>query len=218
MLDYLKYYGNESFDTFAFNEVDSLVLSMISYVNLEEIVPTDKKKFIFVSEACYKFLLKYSEKDFKTENWLFPNSYRLMEILKTSERYRFAKLYHLSSMTDSYGQFGAITIRLPNGITYISYEGTDSAVVGWKEDFELMYKCPVSSQSLAVEYFNETLNFFDRNVYIGGHSKGGNLAMYAYMYGKSSLKKRVKKVYNFDGPGFLDDIIQSSVYQEMSSL
>lgn len=213
--DYLNFYGNDSFQDFAFNEVDSLILAMLSYVKLDGIVPKEKRASISLKEACEQFLDKYREKDFKKEDWLFPVSYKLMEMLQDSKRFSSARLYYLSSSVDSFGQFGAITIRLNNGITYVSFEGTDSAVVGWKEDFELMYKHPVSSQKKALMYFDETLNLFDRSIYIGGHSKGGNLAMYAYMYGKDYYKKRVKQVYNFDGPGFLEDVVHSSLYQEM---
>jgi len=215
LFDYLDYYKNEPFDVIPFNEIDSLILAMLSYVKLEGIVPKEKRESISLREACKKFFSKYSEKNFKTEYWMFPGSYKLMSYLKDSKRFEYAKLYHLVTSTDFKGQNGAVTIRLPNGITYISYEGTDSSVVGWKEDFELMYMCPISSQKMAAEYFDETLNLFDREIYIGGHSKGGNLAMYSYMFGKTYYKRRVKKVYNFDGPGFLNDILESAEYKEM---
>lgn len=214
--DYLKYYGDVSMEEYPFNDVDSLILSMLSYVKLNGIVPSTKNDYIFLEEACFKFLNKYSEKDFKKEDWLFPSSYRLMELLKTSQRFFHTKLYYLHSSVEEKGQFGALTVRLPNKITYVSFEGTDSNVVGWKEDFETMYEFPIYSQSKAKSYFDDTLNFFDRKVYVGGHSKGGNLAMYAYMYGKESYKKCVKKVYNFDGPGFMNDVIESKLYDELS--
>lgn len=217
VFDYLSFYKDESFDVIPFNEVDSLILAMLSYVKLEGIVPKDKRESILISEACTKFFEKYSEKDFKKEYWMFPITFKLMKLLSDSKRYFYGKLYHLVTSTDSNGQFGALTIRLPNGITYISYEGTDSSVSGWKEDFELMYKCPIFSQKLAANYFDETLNLFDRDIYVGGHSKGGNLAMYGYMHGKSYYKRRVRQVYNFDGPGFLEDVINSIPYQDLLS-
>ncbi len=217
LFDYLNYYKDEPFDVIPFNEVDCLILAMFSYVRLDGIVPKEKRESISMSEACSLFLSKYSEKDFKKEYWMFPISYKLVKQLSLSKRYFYIKLYHLVTSTDSNGQFGAITMRLPNGITYISFEGTDSSISGWKEDFELMYKCPIYSQKLAVQYFDETLNLFDREIYVGGHSKGGNLAMYGYMYGKPYYKRRVKKVYNFDGPGFLDDIFYSDLYKDLST-
>jgi len=217
IFDYLDYYKNKPFETFSFNDVDSLILTLLSYVKFSQIVPQGKKDSISLFKACELFLEKFSEKDFKKEDWLFPASYKLIKSLKDSKRFSYVKLYYLVTTTDSQGQFGAITFRLPNGITFVAFEGTDSSVVGWKEDFELMYQYPIASQRLAVEYFDDTLNLFDREIYVAGHSKGGNLAMYAYMNGKSYYKKRVKFVYNFDGPGFLDDIITSSLYQEMSN-
>lgn len=215
LFDYLNFYGNYSFEEYAYNEVDALILALLSYVKLDGIVPASKTDFIFLEEACHKFLKKYSEKSFKKEDWLFPNSYQIMVALQSSQRFYHTKLYHLVSSVDSNGQFGALTMRLPNHITYISFEGTDSNVVGWKEDFQIIYQFPISSQIMAKNYFDQTINLFDRKIYVGGHSKGGNLAMYAYMYGKSSWKKRVKKVYNFDGPGFLPSVVQSELFTEM---
>lgn len=215
LFDYIKYYGDFSFQDILFNDVDSLIFAKLSYAKFQEIVPSDIKSSISLKEACQLFLEKYSEKDFKEEDWLFPIAYRIIHQLQNSSRFAHVRCYHLVKKVDEEGQFGAITFRLPNGITYISFEGTDSSVIGWKEDFEMVYQFPVSSQVMAQKYFDETLNIFDRTIYVGGHSKGGNLAMYAYMYGKSYYKKRVKKVYNFDGPGFLEEVVSSQLYQEM---
>ena len=215
LFDYLKFYKDVSFETMAFNDIDALIFSLLSYVEFEGIAPSGKREFIYLEEACYKFLLKFSEKDFKKKDWLFPNSYKLVKVLKTSKRYYHSKLYYFVSNVEDDGQFGALTIRLPNKITFVSFEGTDSTVSGLKEDFELMYQFPIYSQEKAAAYFNQTLTIFDRNIYVGGHSKGGNLAMYAYMYGKKMYKKQVRQVYNFDGPGFLDDVLSSSVYQDL---
>ncbi len=214
--DFFTFYGNQSFYQFPFSDVDGLILSLLSYAKLDGIVPSNAKS-ISMLDACTKYLEKYSLKDAKKEDWLFPIAYHLMEHLKESVRYQKARLSYFVRKTDKLGQFGAITIHLPNGITYISFEGTDSDIIGWKEDLEMVYQFPVQSQVLAKDYFNSVLHFRDHEVYVGGHSKGGNLAMYAYMYGKQSLKKRVKNVYNFDGPGFLLEVVSSSLYEEMSS-
>lgn len=214
VFDYIDFYGNTSFLDYAFNDIDALVFALLSYAKLEGIVPPEKNKSITIKEASTKFLDKYSEKDFKKEDWLFPSSYKLMLSLQIAKRYQNTRLSHLVLEANEFSQFGAMTIRTPF-ITYVSFEGTDSHVVGWKEDFELVYKFPVEAQLRAKKYLENTLTFFDHNIYLGGHSKGGNLAMYAYMYVKDSLKKKVKKVYNFDGPGFLKDVVSSRLYEEM---
>ncbi len=215
LFGYLKYYGDVSFDKFAFNEVDSLILSLLSYVKWDKIVPSGRNDYIYLEDACTSFLKKNEKVNFKKEDWLFPNSYKLVQELIHAKRFYHTKLYHLVSSVDSNGQFGALTIRLPNFVTYISFEGTDSNVVGWKEDFQMLYLFPIPSQKLAQEYFDKTIRFFDREIYIGGHSKGGNLAMYAYMYGKDLWKKKVKQVYNFDGPGFDNKILTSDRFTNL---
>ena len=214
--NYIEYYKNVSFKEYSYNSIDSLIFSLLSYVELEGIVPNSKSEYIYLDRAIDIYLDKFKNVQAKDKNWLFPNCYKLMTLLKNSIRYKNMKLYNHRRTTDKETQFSGITIRL-DGITYISYRGTDSSVIGWKEDFELMYKYPTVSQKLAQEYFDSTINFFDRKIYLGGHSKGGNLSMYAYMYGKSRYKKRVKKVYNFDGPGFLEDVINSDLYKDLAS-
>ena len=213
--DYLDYYKKESFFDYAFNEVDSLIFSLLSYVKFDGIIPSGEKENVLLKDACKKYLAKYKKEDGKHEDWLFPITYPIVESLCESKRYDYVKAYHFVKKINHTCQFGAVTFRLPNGITFISYEGTDSSVVGWKEDLEMVYQFPIPSQTLAKEYFDETIRLFDRTIYVGGHSKGGNLAMYAYMYGKEYYKSRVKQVYNFDGPGFLSNVIESSLYQEM---
>lgn len=212
---YLQYYGNVSFKEMAFNDVDSLICSLLSYVKLLGIVPNSKNEFIYLEDACEQFLAKYDKSDFKKEDWLFPNSYKLIEMLKDAKRFWHTKLSYYVASVDGNGQFGALLLRLPNRVTYLSFEGTDSNVSGWKEDFQIIYENPTYSQEKAVMYFNNALKLGDTSIYLGGHSKGGNLAMYAYLYGKDKYKRRVRKVYNFDGPGFVEEITKSEKYQEL---
>ncbi len=216
IFDYLEFYGNTSFSISHFNEVDCLIFSLLSYVEFESIVPSNKKR-ILLSEACSLFLDKFKNVNFKKKNWLFANSYKLIKSLENSKRYSYTYLSHYINVVDENGQFGALTIRvLDDYITYLSYSGTDSNIVGWREDFDMVCNYPIYSQGLAKDYFNSSLSIFDENVFIGGHSKGGNLAMYAYMYGNARYKKKVRNVYNFDGPGFLEDVLSLERYKEMS--
>ena len=215
LYDYLKYYGNSTFNEIAFNDVDSLIITELTYAKIKKFI--NNQKPITIKELCTLFLNKYSEKDFKKEDYLFPSSYKLILSLKDCQRFNQAKIYNYEKLINEETQFGALTLRFPNNLCYVAFEGTDSNIIGWQEDFELIYKFPTISQKLSQEYLNKTINIFDRNIYVGGHSKGGNLAMYAYMYSKPTIKKRIKTVYNFDGPGFLTDIITSPNYQEMTA-
>lgn len=215
IFDYLNFYGNSSFKELAFNDVDSLILTQLVYAKLKGCAPLKKGESRRLEDICSLFLAKYSEKDFKKEDYLFPNSYRLVLALQSSKRFMDAFVSNYIEEVASENQFGAMTVRFPDGTCYIAFEGTDSSIIGWKEDLELIYRYPILSQKRAQEYLNQTISFFDRKVYIGGHSKGGNIAMYAYMNAKFSIKRRVIHVYNFDGPGFLDNVLQSKEYLEM---
>lgn len=216
VFDYIKYYKNITLKEYNYNDIDSLVFSLLSYVELKDIVPDKKNEYIYLDAAIDIYLDKYKNVNLKDENWLFPNCYKLMKSLKNSLRYKNLKLYYYKEIINDTTQFSGITIRIDK-ITYISFRGTDSSIIGWKEDFELIYKYPIESQNMAARYLDETINFFDRNIYLGGHSKGGNLAMYAYMYGNKNYKKRIKYVYNLDGPGFSDEVINTDLYKDLTT-
>ena len=108
-----------------------------------------------------------------------------------------------------------MTFKVNKKFIYVSYEGTDHLLSGWKEDFELAYKFPIESQKYAIEYLNKTIGFFDKNIVIGGHSKGGNLALVASMYAKKSIKKKIIKIYSNDGPGLRKKEIESKEYKSI---
>ncbi len=215
LFDYLEYYGNDSLYIESFNDVDSLVLASLAYGKWEGIIPSGKSKSITLEEACELYIEKYKNANLKKEDWLFPKTYKMIKQLKDCKRYNLARIYNWQEIVSKECQFAAMTIRLDNGLTYISYKGTDSSVIGWQEDFELTYKYPIPSQTEARNYINKTLTILDRKVMLGGHSKGGNLAMYAYLNIDPRYRNRIKKVYNFDGPGFLKDVYESIYFKEM---
>ena len=140
VFDYLEYYGNASFEEIAFNDVDSLILTQLVYAKLKKMAPDTKLISKKLVDVCSMFLAKYSEKDFKNEDYLFPNSYRLVLALQSSKRFMDARVSYYIEEATSETQFGAITVRFNNGICYVAFEGTDSSIVGWAEDFKLMYE------------------------------------------------------------------------------
>ena len=209
--DYIKS-NNKTFQEEPYNDLDCLVFSLLSYAKLDGIIPNKKNNYILLKDAAIKFFEKYSKKDFKNEDWLFPHSYELINLLKDSPRYKNIKLYYMINDINKDGQFSAMTIRFDN-TTVVSYRGTDSSVIGWKEDFEIIYKYPISSQRKAVKYLNKSLRLRDHNVVLCGHSKGGNLAMYAYM--NTLYKWKIKRVYNHDGPGFNEKVFKSKKFMKL---
>lgn len=212
--DYLKYYKNESFATYPFNEIDNILFAQLSYIDWTNIVPVDRNQ-VSLGTAIEQYLSLEHTVDLNQE---FFDSiiYNLKEI-KDSLRYKDCKLSYYRKVIDSKKQFGALCIHFSHRTVYISFQGTDNSMSGWKENFEMSYKFPVPAQEAAVEYINDTISWNDTTIYLGGHSKGGNLAMVAYMYCKKFVKGRIKAIFNNDGPGLMKENTSSSEYEEMIS-
>ncbi len=217
IFNYLKRNGNYDFNEKPFNEIDNLILAELVYLPLKNIVPSFNEGYITIKEADILLRKKYTIKDLKKISFLLRESAFLLRRLATCKRFQDALLYNYVKLVDDDKQFGAVTIELNDKSIYVSYEGTDTSIVGWEEDLKMSYKFPVSSQKLASMYLNSTIHFFDRNIRVGGHSKGGNLAMAASMNCNFFIRKRIINIYNNDGPGFLKKEIESRRYQKIAS-
>ncbi|MBR3839913.1 MAG: DUF2974 domain-containing protein [Erysipelotrichales bacterium] len=220
ILDYLDWRGDLSLNESPFNEIDSLVLSMLSYVSIDELVPNiDSNDYISVYTLGRKFFEKNTPEILAQDKSLLADSYLVLKHMQNTVRFKNAKLGKFYSNTDAEKemQFAAVHILLDDGTTYIAYRGTDDSLVGWKEDFNMAYKAPVPSQIAAREYLNTTVKFGFRKYRLGGHSKGGNLAVYAAVECDDRIKNRIINVYSNDGPGFRKGMIESPKYQKMKS-
>ena len=111
----------------------------------------------------------------------------------------------------------AVTFFLDPHTAYVAFRGTDNTIVGWKEDFELSYLKETSGQRLAVEYLNRYFSSADLTLYVGGHSKGGNFAIYASAFCNPSVKKQIRAIFANDAPGFLEEVSDSPQFQEIQS-
>lgn len=202
IFDYIKKNKDKSFKELPFNECDALIFSLISYVEFKE-------DNLNIKDASKK-IKNVIKARFDKEN------IELVKILSDTIRYQDLTISNTKRKITKTTQFGATTIRIPHILTFISFEGTGDLLVGWEEDMRLSYEYPIEAQKLASEYINNALKLSDLKVYIGGHSKGGNLAMAAYLNASLRVRLRIKEVYNFDGPGFLPRVIDSKKYQKLS--
>lgn len=215
IFDYLEKHKNKDFIEFAFNDIDNLILSQLSYLPLSGIVPSLYEKGITLNEASSLYFKKFSQTDIKNSWYLIPKISKLLKEMTGSKRFGDAILYNYVNMIDENKQFGALAIRLNDNSVYISYEGTDGTMAGWKEDFKMACNYPVPSQRLAVKYLNRTIKFSDKLVRLGGHSKGGNLAVSAAMECNFWIRTKIDAIYNNDGPGFLKEQIESKKYNRI---
>lgn len=212
IIDYVKNNGNYTYYEKEFNEIDASILSLISYINFNNIVSPKKDK-ITLESALTDFLNSYDLKKFKKEGFTRKELLSLCKLIKTKTRYKDILLYNYVYKISSDEQFSAITMKLPTNDIIITYEGTDQNLSGWEEDFAMCYKFPVAAEKDAIRYLNRSISLLDKNIYILGHSKGGHLAIVASMYCNPIIKLKIKKIYNFDGPGLRMKEIKSSKYK-----
>lgn len=212
LFDYLEWRGDLTFEQAPFNVVDNLILSCLGYVVLDELVSGfDCGYTTTVAEAAALFVqLPEAVKNLRNEK----DEDVLVEMAKTKRFGNLELLYHVDQVDRvSEKQFAAITVNLGNGCHYVVYRGTDHTVIGWKEDFNMTFCSAVPAQLEAVSYLQKVAERTEGPLYVGGHSKGGNLAIYAAAHVSPAVQKRIKVVYNNDGPGFQEDVVEGAGYQ-----
>lgn len=214
LVDYIDWRGDLSFEKSGFNEVDNLVFSEISYLNLG----------IVKGELELGSLLEgYSNyiKRRKITKEVVPDFVLGIEkmFLKAvvSERFKKIRVCDYISKFDEIkeSQFSAMCFIIDEETIYVAYRGTDDSLIGFKEDFNMCFSAPVHGQLEAASYLRMIMKKHkDKKFIVGGHSKGGNLAVYAVTGLEDEERERIIKVYNNDGPGFTDKILQSEAYKK----
>lgn len=213
LFSFIDKYSDYSFDSIAFTEVDNIIMSMLSYINLKGIVSENSfnpKKLSVVGEEFFK---KHDKKEKNISS--VKNGIKILRYIMNTKRYKDLLLYNYSYKSSGDNQFGALTIELNKDLVYVSFEGTDHLIGGWKEDFMMSYMFPVMSQKMAISYVNRNFFFSRKKIILGGHSKGGNLAMVAGMYANFLVKSKIVKIYNNDGPGLLIEQFNSKYYKNI---
>ena len=196
-LDYLQD-NNKTFEESSFNNIDSLILAYLSYFHFPNTLTRLKDLDISKTTKVEK------NRDF-------------IKRVVTSNRYKdIESCFYVEDTNDLIEkQFSAVTFLLPNNTMYISFRGTDSTLTGWKEDFNMAFMLPVPAQKEALNYVEKVTKLIPRKFYIGGHSKGGNLAVYAGCNLSNNLSTRIIKIYSHDGPGFIKEFLTTSNYQNI---
>ena len=202
IFDYINYYKDYSFKDIKFNSVDALIYSILAYMPLDKIREGSSIKSINSITSLIKMT---GIKGVATE---------LIRLMATSKRYENVKAYNLVKIENDDIEFGAITFR-DYDYTFVAYQGSIGTIAGWKENLYLTINYPSLTQNEALKYLKNTFRLKDRNLYLGGHSKGGNLALASFMLSPNYITKRVVKVFNFDGPGFKEEEFKSNRYKEL---
>lgn len=200
---YIKKFGSYTFQELEFNDVDALIFAEFSYLNLELLSLRDG------SSIFLKDIPSYMLEPLANDQMDAKDNKIMLEAMINSNRYKdvYLKYIRKYDSDESVCQFFAVSIFFEDKI-YISYRGTDLTLRAWKEDLSMCFMPLIPSQSYAQEYLKEVLLLEkDKGFYCGGHSKGGNLAIYAVIRNEKSINERLIKSYSFDGPGFVDNKI-----------
>ncbi len=215
ILDYLREYGDYSLAEKPFCDVDSLVISQLSYLKFDGIVPGP-------GEVCAPISLEdiaaHEDYDrlYADERYRKDNTALFTGVLH-SRRFGGMRLWNYVNLIEpeKESQFSAVVCGIPGGLPYVVFRGTDENIVGWKEDLNLAFSEPVPGQLHSVPYLEQAAQTIEGSFYVGGHSKGGNLAVYASMHCSAPVRKRIERIYDHDGPGFRPEVKEQGAWQEV---
>ena len=216
VFDYLKWRGDMKFWQARFCEVDALILTELTYINHDGLVPESYcDGLVTVADEARRYnILHRGEKP--SLGAIVPA--KIIDLFfAAAEAPRYADIglcgYVNIVDDDTVEQFSAVTAKLPDGTVFVGFRGTDDSIVGWKEDFQMSFKTPVPAQHRAAGYLNAAADYFSTvPIRVGGHSKGGNLAVWAAANCRPDVAERIIDVYNMDGPGFLEDFRDRAGY------
>lgn len=218
LMDYLDWRGDLTFREAPFNEVDNLILAQLVYVEFAGIVPAPGEEgTITVKEACELFFASHDRKEIMERVSMTKTAAFVLEKMAQTERFCNAQLFgYINDIRkEEQSQFSVVCVRLDDKSIYVSFSGTDNTIVGWRENFNMGYLSETPGQLKAVDYLNHMVKEDWKKIRVGGHSKGGNLSVYASVKCDRNIQKRIVKVYSNDGPGFSEEMIQSKEYQRM---
>ena len=192
-----------------YNEVDALVLASLSYIEFEKVYPDYREQNVTVQQFA---------KDALASGVSLSDSQRaLLEQVQNSDRYSACSIHNMAAENES-SQWAAMTVDINDGshTSVIAMRGTNGTELGWNEDFQLAYdQDGTAAQQLSAAYLQ---NSTAENIFLTGHSKGGNDVTSAYIMSDASVRDRVIHLDNFDGPGVNDEMREryAQAYAELA--
>lgn len=222
MLDYIKEFGHVSFEERAFSEIDALVLTELEYLPLEKVVPSDEngENFVTVKEIA-EYMQEHKQELFDENPMMITQErHEVSQVIADAPRFQSLKFFGVVSEwdKDTTKQFAAITVEVEPSVRLVVFRGTDETLIGWKEDFLMTYSSLVAAQTDAKEYLAKQASLWDGDLMISGHSKGGNLAIYAAATQVEDVQLRIVDIFCFDSPGLYRSVLETKGYQNIVPL
>ncbi|MFI3174517.1 MAG: Mbeg1-like protein [Bacillota bacterium] len=213
IFDYIIWRGDLTFKESPFQEVDGFILSCLSYCVLQEVLTPYDTTPVKISEVANRMKARSNDQQVTRDK---KDRY-LLHLMGESKRFGDMGLCcyvdHLHHKKET--QFAAVTIVMEENELYVSYRGTDQSLIGWKEDFNMTHARIVPSQLAASCYLVYICEKLTGNIRMGGHSKGGNLAVFSAVVAPDSIVDRIQTISTYDGPGFHDGMLSFPGYQKI---
>jgi len=222
MLDYIKEFGHVSFEERAFSEIDALVLTELEYLPLEKVVPSDEngENFVTVKEIA-EYMQEHKQELFDENPMMITQErHEVSQVIADAPRFQSLKFFGVVSEwdKDTTKQFAAVTVEVEPSVRLVVFRGTDETLIGWKEDFLMTYSPLVAAQTDAKEYLAKQASLWGGDLMISGHSKGGNLAIYAAATQEEDVQLRIVDIFCFDSPGLYRSVLETKGYQNIVPL
>ena len=214
LFDYIDYYKDYTFLETGFNEVDNVIFSCLAYVNYNFIVSSNKSNKLTIKEVGDTYFSLH-QKQPKIDMLAVKEAVKLLKKVKDTTRYKDVLMYSYKYIGNEESQFSALTFEISKDLCYVAFEGTDQLISGWKEDCKMAYEFPVTAHKYAVKYLNYNFLFSNKRLIIGGHSKGGNLALVSSMCCNYFVKNKIINIYSNDGQGLRKAQIESKKYESI---
>ena len=213
VFDYLKWRGDLTFTQDPPNAVDALIFSALAYIRFGDSVVNANYTPVTLIEAAEEYFSMADHED----RVRVKNDVDLLYEAAKSTRFGYAKLFLYRDLfiPEQETQFAAVTFLLDDGTAFVAFRGTDYTLVGWKEDFNMSFQQTVPAQRLAQQYVREVAAEHTVPLRLGGHSKGGNLAVFAAARSSPMVQQQILEVYNHDGPGFTEYMMGDPGYMAM---
>lgn len=216
ILDYLDWRGDLSLCADPFNEVDNYICAQFGTPDFTMIIPENARE-ITLREAVDYYGTLWGEKGDRLGLLVSPHVLPMLRKCRDTVRFGDIRLSHFVNIVDEYltEQFSAVCVHLCDGSCYVAFRGTDDTLLGWEEDFMLCVLDQVAAQRDALAYLENIAREVEGPIMVGGHSKGGNLAVYAAIHASEEVQRRITAVYNNDGPGFRESVVHTPGYLRM---
>ena len=208
MLDYLAWRGDIPLAASPWNEVDGLLMAVLSYLNFHGV--QDHRGWTLEEAKRIDLLIGSTDNSFGPRRKMF-------EAMADSARFGGCRMHHFIALTDPEMsmQFSAMCVDMPDGTMTVAFRGTDNTIVGWREDFNMAYQTRVPAQEAAAYYLKKAASVTNRPLRLAGHSKGGNLAVYAAAHVQEKIRDRIEGIWSYDGPGMNMELSRSEGYQRI---